>query len=70
MTTATAEKTTQKKKEIVPPKDSSGESRKAFFMLGRMRKELDKLPLPWRKWVAESLVEGLPVPDEESLDQE
>lgn len=70
MTTATEEKPKAEKKSApIPPVDSNGEARTAMFMLGRFRKELDKLPLPWRLWVAESLFQGCPVPDEQALDQ-
>lgn len=52
-----------------PPRDTSGEMRRATLALERCRRELTEkaeLPPEWQRWVAESLLDGLPATDEEA----
>lgn len=47
----------------IPPVDTSGEMKIAATLLTRFRKQLtegDLTSLAWRRWVAESLLSGLP----------
>lgn len=58
----------------VPPHDTAGQMKKAATLLGRFRKALSEgditqpggngLSVEWQRWIAESLLAGLPKEDE------
>lgn len=53
----------------IPPVDRNGEMRRASALLARFRKQLtevEPMDIDWQHWVAKSLLEGLPLPDDEA----